>query len=303
MTVCIAAIYASDSIVGASDRLVTAGDVEFEPASAKVQMLTNSIVAMTAGDANLSAEILGFVRAEIATHVSANPSQWLTVREVADRYCFHWAEAKRRRAELQILRPLGLDTSRLATEAATMNPASYQYLANGVLSFGLPYSAVILAGVDQSGPHIYVVTNGQPAVADSVGFAAIGIGSRHAESQLMAAQYAPTMSVATSLTLVHLAKVRAEVAPGVGSNTDMFVIGPALGSYMALRDPIMPYLRDQADRMRQDEASALASAQDGMRDFITNFGRTPEPQEAAPVLGQDSAAAPPEEDGIVSAEL
>ena len=70
MTVCIAAI-AGKTVIGASDRLVTAGDVQFEPSRPKIRALTNSVVVMTAGDAWLQAEVLDGVTADVQAAVHA----------------------------------------------------------------------------------------------------------------------------------------------------------------------------------------------------------------------------------------
>ena len=57
VTVCIAA-RAETLIVGTSDRMLTSGDVQFEPsAGMKLIPLTNSLFMMTAGDAGLQAQI------------------------------------------------------------------------------------------------------------------------------------------------------------------------------------------------------------------------------------------------------
>ena len=50
MTVCIATI-TSGSVIGAADRLNTAGDVQYEPETSKIYSISNSIAAMTSGDA------------------------------------------------------------------------------------------------------------------------------------------------------------------------------------------------------------------------------------------------------------
>jgi hypothetical protein len=50
-----------DVIVAAADRMLTAGDVQFEPsAGTKIFTLSSSIFMMTAGDAALQAEITGW---------------------------------------------------------------------------------------------------------------------------------------------------------------------------------------------------------------------------------------------------
>jgi hypothetical protein len=66
MTVCIAA-RAERIVIGATDRMLTAGDVQFEPsAGSKIILLSSSIFMMTAGDAALQAEISGMVLKEIS---------------------------------------------------------------------------------------------------------------------------------------------------------------------------------------------------------------------------------------------
>ena len=272
MTVCIAAI-AGKAVIGASDRLVTAGDVQFEPKRPKIKVLTNSVVIMTAGDAWLQSEVIDGVTADVQSIVRADPHEWLGVRQVADIYCDRWAEIKRHRAEHAILKPLGLTTKQFLEEQSSMDEDTVKNITNALLDYGMPGTATLVAGVDASGAHIFVIYDGVPMQADSVGFAAIGIGGRHAESQLMIAQYAPEMPVSASMMLVHLAKSRAEVAPGVGPDTDMFVIGPELGSYASVPENVLVYLREQAVKLHDEEARLLGEAQAGMETFLANLGK------------------------------
>ena len=229
MTVCLAAI-AGKTVIGASDRLVTAGDVQFEPNRPKIRVLTNSVVVMTAGDAWLQSEVLDGVTSSVQSIVHADPHEWLSVRAVADLYCERWSEIKRHRAEHAILKPLGLTTAEFLKQQTSMDDDTVRSITNGLLDFNMPGTATLVAGVDASGPHIFAIYDGTPMQTDSVGFAAIGIGGRHAESQLMLAQYAPDVPTSAAMMLVFLAKSRAEVAPGVGPDTDMFVIGRELGT-------------------------------------------------------------------------
>src|SRR5215207_7140862 len=76
-------------------------------------------------------------------------------------------------------------------------------------------------------PPIFVVRDGYLSCEDVVGFASVGSGSRHAESQMMLARHAWNADLDPTLLTTYLAKKRAEVAPGVGTETDMFMItGP-----------------------------------------------------------------------------
>ena len=62
MTVCIAAICNNSVIFGASDRMLTAGDIQFEPQLQKNYLLTSKIVIQVAGDASVQAEVVQLVR-------------------------------------------------------------------------------------------------------------------------------------------------------------------------------------------------------------------------------------------------
>jgi len=292
MTVCIAVI-AGKAVIGASDRLVTAGDVQFQPKTPKIKALTNSIVAMTAGDAFLQSEILDGVTAEVLAAVSADPHEWLSVRSIADLYCDRWAEIKRHRAEHAILKPLGLTTKEFLEEQSSMDHKAVEDISNGLIQFVLPGVACLIAGIDGTGPHIFAIYDGVPMQVDSVGFAAIGIGGRHAESQLMLAQYAPDMAASAAMMLVHLAKSRAEVAPGVGPDTDMFVIGPEVGTYGAVPENVMCYLREQVKKMQAEEKRLLGEAQAGMEQFLTNLNKQPaSKQEVDPGCKENAFGSP-----------
>jgi hypothetical protein len=66
-----------DVIVAAADRMLTSGDVQFEPsAGTKIFSLTNSIFMMTAGDAALQAEITGMVSREIVGRIAQEPGTY-----------------------------------------------------------------------------------------------------------------------------------------------------------------------------------------------------------------------------------
>ena len=79
---------------------------------------------------------------------------------------------------------------------------------------------------DKTG-HIYSVDEfGRHSYKNSIGFAAIGDGAWHAQSQFMFAQYDPLWTFTRALLLTYIAKRRAEVTPGVGTQSDLFFITP-----------------------------------------------------------------------------
>jgi len=96
------------------------------------------------------------------------------------------------------------------------------------------------------------------------------------------------------MMLVYLAKSRAEVAPGVGPDTDMFVIGPELGTYGAVPEDIMAYLREQVAKVKTEETRMLGEAQTGMESFLSKVGRQPPvKQEAEPPCSDAGAFGAP----------
>jgi 20S proteasome alpha/beta subunit len=103
VTVCVAAICNDSAVVGAADRMITAGDVEFEPPQTKIEVITSSIAIMIAGDIAVHVEILNELRGQVAAEISATPTQWLSVKNVANWYYEHFQRARNSRCEHAIL--------------------------------------------------------------------------------------------------------------------------------------------------------------------------------------------------------
>src|SRR5262249_18137530 len=108
MTVCIAA-RSVGMILVASDRMLTAGDIQFEPPVPKLHLLTPSIVVMFSGDANLHSEILQDLIRDVEQQIKDKPDDWIKVKDVANLYLHYRNAAKRSRAAAAVLAPLGLD--------------------------------------------------------------------------------------------------------------------------------------------------------------------------------------------------
>jgi len=98
-------------------------------------------------------------------------------------------------------------------------------LANQVVNYsGQPTEAIVVAA-DDTNAHLYLVDSDCKVTChDDVGFVAIGIGAWHAKSLLMQARYFSGNNFAAALALAHTAKKKAEIAPGVGKSTDMFMV-------------------------------------------------------------------------------
>jgi hypothetical protein len=295
MTVCVATI-SYGTVFGASDRMITSGDIEFEPGRMrKAFWFTKSIVAMWAGEAAYQAEVLEAVHRRVAAR-STEANDW-SVREVADLYVEEWLAAKRRRAEQQILAPVGLTADGLLSGKHGLRDTVVTRLIESMIEYELPgeregITATIITGIDRDHPnnevgaHLYRVWNGHASCEDAIGFAAIGAGSWHANSQLMLAGYHRLAVFEEALWLTYLAKRRAEVAPGVGGRgTDVFMLSGG-GGRTDLVDQTVHELDVRYDKVQLSEATAraeqIASVKSWLEELKTqNAARNQQAQAAA----------------------
>lgn len=304
VTVCIALITDGNTIIGVSDRMLTAGDVQFQPMQRKQAELTNSIAVMISGDMAIQGEILYDLRDWVNARVKADPNAWLLVKDVAKEYSKIYNEVRLRRATRRILAPLGLTPETFVAKQKQMAVEIVNKLTTEMLNYEMPETDAILAGVDQTGAQIYVARDGAISCESVVGFAAIGAGSQHAESQLMFARYTKTHKGSRGLYLAYAAKRRAEIAPGVGPDTDMFVIGPQLGSHVLLPDDFIGGLKKiYADsRVKgQEVVNGAEAAADGFLSALAEAGRkaaeTAAPESQATAKPTDGDAPAPDAGG------
>lgn len=240
MTVCVAMICEDGAtIIGASDRMLTAGNVQFNPPASKTYQLTVSIALMVAGDMFIQAEIVAKIREKIDAALQAQETpQWLKVKDVAAMYVDSWYEIKAQRGENEFLRPLGLNFETFVARQKELSPDLVNSLSTELIGKALPGTEAIVTGIDTSGGHIYSIQNGVLNCHDAAGFASVGAGWYHASSHLMFSKHGKAANLARSLLLTYTAKKRAEVAPGVGPDTDMFAV-KGIGSYFVIGDHVI----------------------------------------------------------------
>ena len=257
----------------ASDRLLTTDDIEFEPQATKVTFLTSSVSAMFAGDAAFQAEIIQELKVIVNGKIFLEPERWLEVQEVANLYLECRARAILRRAEHTILRPLGLTAETFLTTQKSLNSELVNQITKELINFEAPHLSMIFCGVDIWGSHVFVVRDAQLTCNDSIGFGAIGSGARHAQSQFMFARYTPSQDVAETLLITYLAKKRSEVAPGVGTETDFYVMGPGLGVSSSIRADAVAVLEKTFKAMVKAEERAQKKAQNEIRSYVDEINQ------------------------------
>jgi hypothetical protein len=270
VTVCIAA-RAGGLLIGASDRMLTSGDIEFEPnVSSKIVPVTPSIMAMSAGDASFNAEITLAVNSSVTNRKMGSPNLF-PVKDAADLFVEGRSVIKQKRASTELLSPLGLTLNEFMRSQRDMDSNIVENLTRDLINYDVPNTSTIVLGIDATGPHIYIIDDGNVRCNDSIGFAAIGIGARHAESQFMLQRHSWNSSLVDALLLTYVAKKRSEVAPGVGKGTDMFIVQPApvLGNVNIVG--ITPDVIERLDQIYQSITESERRSLDDARQQTQNF--------------------------------
>lgn len=297
MTVCVAAM-ARGVIFGACDRMITSGDIEFEPDNLrKFWWFSTSVVAMWAGDAGFQAEVIQVVNRVVTARVAKRPDDWWNVADVVDEYVKAWRDAKRKRAETEILSPIGLTFEKLISGDHGLTDYMVKHLLSALSEYrmpgevpGVPFTETIIAGVDHSGgnervaSHLYRLWDDKYSNQDLTAFAAIGAGAWHANSQLMQAKYDSTKNADEAIWRTYVAKRRAEVAPGVGEKgTNMFALGPNVGMSMTVPQDWVAELAQRYEKLAEAEKKANDKALQGVGKWLQSRAQTPLIQQAVPL--------------------
>lgn len=222
MTVCIALMcdWRYDEEIGkailtASDREITAGDVEYEPNQQKLSMLAPNVMLLIAGDYSIHTAAIYDTRRRLLAQGRTGPSA------AAEAYASSIREAKQRQAENIYLAPMGLTIDTFHSRQREFSPEFVDRISNQLQQHQGADVEALIVGVENNIAHIYMVDSScQVTCHDDVGFAAIGIGAWHAKSALMQARYTNNFVLAPAFATLFIAKKRAEIAPGVGVTTD-----------------------------------------------------------------------------------
>jgi hypothetical protein len=155
---------------------------------------------------------------------------------MVDLYRDCYNKIKRRRINDAVFAPFGLNQDSFIAQQKEMSEIFIKDIFDKVDKFP-PLSATqtIIAGIDKStgvvGPRIFCIKRGYAdydteICCDSVGYAVIGVGERHADTFLMQSNFTRHFPPAKTLFLCYAAKRRSEVAPGVGKQTDIRIMSP-----------------------------------------------------------------------------
>lgn len=280
MTVCIAALfrwnYSSPNeepnfgigAITASDRMITAADVQYEPQQKKIAYFGKSIV-LVAGDIAIHSQAIRDTSREIG-------SRDLQPHDIALTYGRAIQAVNRRQAENEILAPLGLTAASFHTQQHEFSDQFLNTITSQLQNRRPTDVEALVVGSDGVDVQIYSIdAYGNETCLDAVGFGAIGIGAWHAKSRLMQVGHVNSRIFAPTLASVYAAKKNAEIAPGVGGATDISVV---------LRDsvsPLFPYVEPELERLYAKYQAETLKFGEAMVQELQNFINQPAPASSA----------------------
>lgn len=221
MTICIAAIYEDSGIIGAADRALTYGDINFQNGKSKVYKLTDNAVELVAGNVSIHPTVYEALKKEIEKSGITN---------ISDMASMFVNESSKYKIKMELAQ-IGqlIETPRSAAENIIAEEVK-RITSNSIINppKGQELLAII-AGIDESGTHIYQMINTRIDCKDMAGYACMGLNYISADNQIVSLNYERIDSKASVLWKVYQAKRSAEIASNIGKDTHMFIIDKAKG--------------------------------------------------------------------------
>jgi hypothetical protein len=229
VTVCIAVLFSwnfntslenprfGKGAITASDRMITAADVQYEPQQTKAAYFGKSML-LVAGDMAIHSQAIADAEKEVR-------GRDLPPHDIARIYGRCIQAINRHQAETEILAPLSLNTDTFLAQQKDFSHGFVELVTSQLQNRRPVDSEALIVGSDGENSHIYQIDSyGNDVCLDALGFGAIGIGAWHAKSRLMQIGHTSTRLWAASLASIFAAKKNAEIAPGVGTHTDMHAV-------------------------------------------------------------------------------
>lgn len=216
MTICIAAIgrhNGNEIIVAATDHMVTMGSLgQFEHTISKYKELNNNLIAMLSGIPLFFDDLIQM------------PEKNLNYLEIKEQIKKNFKEKRKELFQDHVLDLYGLHWDDF-TKAAKENFANT--LIEEIMQRNMKYklrSSVLLAGFNDGKANISEISEMTYANYRDMNFHAIGSGQIQAVNTLMFQKHDKNDSLQTTIYDVYKAKRNAEVAQGVGKETELVIL-------------------------------------------------------------------------------
>jgi hypothetical protein len=284
LTVCIASIFVwkygendlGRAVITMSDRQITAADIEFEPNTAKVCTLAPNVLLLIAGDYPTHSEAIRRTQRQLVGSGINDPTA------IADIYAAHVKAVKAEQAARLYLSPVWLDKESFLAKQSDLAPDLLHKLTDQLQGYRGEDTEAIITGVSGNDAFVYVVDQNTNVINYSdVGFAAIGIGAWHAKSQMMRAAFTRRWFYTATVGLTYAAKKAAEIAPGVGEETDAYLITRA--GCEELFSPFFEKTKEMYEDYEKKRDALVADTFSRLNDWLRNY--TP-PSKGADIKGQ-----------------
>jgi 20S proteasome alpha/beta subunit len=241
MTVCISALCAkadapAKNVIVISDRMVTLGRLtEFEHEVPKITNIAPKVVVLVAGDAIRGSQLIK----NVTEGGPASPF----VRDLAQLTASRYSEMRDAQIEAEIFRPRGLTRLQFYQGGAPAIGQQSQLffgIDNQVATFNFNVE-MIVTGVDDHGGHLFYVGNPGQTISSfhQIGYHAIGSGSLQALQSMIGFGHTSARPIHQTVFACYASKRRAEVAPGVGKDTDLAILTDA-GMFKADKSALDP---------------------------------------------------------------
>lgn len=203
-------------VILVSDRMITTEDdsLAFEH-EAKFEIVSPNALVLAAGTIH-EPELIEDAKLEMG----GRPS----IRQAAENLAKSYRNVRKKRIEHEILEVHGiLNFDDFYNKQRLLHEDTNLQLIRDIERYGLGAS-FILGGVDRKA-HLYYIDNpGIYRSFDTLGFCCVGSGDRHAEPVFAFYEFQPSLSASEALQIAYEAKKRAEMAGGVGRETDAWII-------------------------------------------------------------------------------
>jgi len=236
--------------------MVTHGGItEFEHEKPKISEMSDRVVGLIAGDALRGNQLVRAIAATI-------PGAAATLQSVSGVAGAVYTEQRRLQIEGEIFAPRGISIQQFYQGLQLQMQQQLAFaIDQQVASFNYGVELLIGCVDDAGGSLIQVVNPGLVSDLSPIGFGAVGSGTIHALQSMIGFGHTGARALSETVFSVYVSKRRAEVAPGVGRDTDLAIVNRDGIAYLdktmldQLESIYAEYQRPVSDEIKQRVAA------------------------------------------------